>query len=77
MALTKATYSMILGAPANVLDFGADPTGAANSAASIQAAMDASKSVYFPAGTYLVQTKLVPTQVWKQLSVVDQCQFGT
>ena len=62
MALTKATYSMILGAPANVLDFGADPTGAANSAASIQAAMDASKSVYFPAGTYLVQTKLVPTQ---------------
>jgi len=62
MSLTKVSYSMITGTPANVLDFGADPTGATNSAAAIQAAMNASKAVYFPAGTYLVQTKLVPTQ---------------
>jgi hypothetical protein len=62
MSLTKVSYSMITGAQANVLDFGADPTGATNSAAAIQAAMNASKAVYFPAGTYLVQTKLVPTQ---------------
>ena len=30
MALTKATFSMIKGASANVLDFGADPTGVAD-----------------------------------------------
>lgn len=29
MSLTKVTYSMIYGSPVNVLDFGADPTGAA------------------------------------------------
>lgn len=40
MSLTKATYSMIRGAPVNVLDFGADPTGATDSTAAIQAALD-------------------------------------
>ena len=54
MSLTKATYSMIDGAPANVLDFGADSTGSTDSTAAIQAAVDASLSVFFPAGTYLV-----------------------
>lgn len=39
MTLTKATYSMIDGACANVLDFGADPTGATNSTAAILAAI--------------------------------------
>jgi hypothetical protein len=28
MSLTKASYSMITGASQNVLDYGADPTGA-------------------------------------------------
>lgn len=40
MALTKATYSMINGAPVNVLDFGADPTGLTDSTSAIQAAID-------------------------------------
>lgn len=40
MALTKATYSMIDGASVNVLDYGADPTGTADSTAAIQAAVD-------------------------------------
>ena len=40
MSLTKASYSMITGAPINVLDFGADPTGATDSRAAIQAALD-------------------------------------
>ena len=53
MALTKATYSMISGAVANVLDFGADPTGTASSSAAIALALaSGSKQVYFPQGTY-------------------------
>jgi len=40
MSLTKATYSMIDGAPVNVLDFGADPTGATDSTTAIQAAIN-------------------------------------
>lgn len=41
MALTKATYSMIEGAPLNVLDFGALGDGSTNDAAAIQAAVNA------------------------------------
>ena len=41
MSLTKATYSMIDGAPANVLDFGAVGDGVTNDTAAIQAAIDA------------------------------------
>jgi len=53
MALTKATYSMISGAVANVLDYGADPTGAADSTAAILLALaSGSKNVYFPQGQY-------------------------
>ena len=39
MALTKVTYSMIKGAVANVLDYGADPTGNADSTTAIIAAL--------------------------------------
>jgi hypothetical protein len=54
MSLTKATYSMIEGAPVNVLDFGADPTGVADSTAALQAALDSgSHDIYIPEGTYL------------------------
>lgn len=61
MSLTKVSYSMIdgdlpfsriLGAPGNVLDYGADPTGVADSTTAIQSAMDNHKFVYLPAGTY-------------------------
>jgi hypothetical protein len=53
MALTKATFSMISGAVANVLDFGADPTGVASSSAAITLALaSGAKQVYFPKGTY-------------------------
>lgn len=54
MALTKVTYSMIDSAPANVLDYGADPTGVADSTAAITAALTASTKIYIPVGTYLV-----------------------
>jgi hypothetical protein len=58
MALTKATYSMIKGAPLNVLDFGAVGNGITNDTAAFTAAFVESatsgKPVYMPKGTYLV-----------------------
>ena len=45
----------------SVKDFGAVGNGVADDTAAIQAAMNASYSVYFPSGTYLVTTQLVPT----------------
>jgi hypothetical protein len=63
MSLTKATYSMIEGAAANILDFGADPTGVADSTAAIQAAQQASKYVYCPPGEYSVAGLRIYDQV--------------
>jgi hypothetical protein len=54
MSLTKVSYSMITGAPANVIDYGADPTGAADSTAAIQAAIDANDLTFIPVGTYRI-----------------------
>ena len=54
MTLTKATYSMIEGAPANVLDFGAVGNGVADDTAAFLAALTASPNVYVPEGTYCV-----------------------
>lgn len=51
MSLTKATYSMVDGAPANVLDFGATGDGTTDDAPAIQAAVNASRSVYIPQST--------------------------
>jgi hypothetical protein len=53
MALTKATYSMITGAWANALDYGADPTGATDSTTALQNAINSGLPVYIPEGTYL------------------------
>lgn len=58
MSLTKVTYAMIQGEAANVLDFGADLTGSADSTAAIQAALDASSGVYLPSGTYKITSSL-------------------
>lgn len=70
MSLTKVSYSMITGAPLNVLDYGADPTGTSDSYTAIQAAITASsntgQSVYIPAGTYKITAELVfPTDTSK------------
>lgn len=64
MSLTKATYSMIQGAPVNVLDYGADPTGVADSTVAIQAAIDSDKgNVFFPKGIYRVTSTINITGV--------------
>lgn len=54
MSLTKVSYSMINGAFANVLDYGAVGDGVADDTAAIQAAVTASNKIYFPSGTYLI-----------------------
>jgi parallel beta-helix repeat protein len=62
MSLTKVSYSMITGAAANVLDYGADVTGVADSTSAINAAIDAlganGGTVYFPPGTYRFTSKI-------------------
>jgi hypothetical protein len=52
MALTKVTYSMIDARFANVLDYGADPTGVADSTTAIQTAITNNAAVFIPAGNY-------------------------
>lgn len=61
MSLTKVSYSLINGAYANVLDFGASPSAtAAVNAAAIQAAIDSgAKHVYIPAGDYSVNATIL------------------
>lgn len=58
MSLTKATYSMIQGAYANVLDFGALGNGTTDDTTAVQAAInsiiDIGGTVFFPTGKYRV-----------------------
>jgi hypothetical protein len=78
MALTKATYSMIEGASLNVLDFGAVGDGVTDDSVAIQAAIDAipgiGGEVYFPGGTYLVNTKIV---LKGRLSLIGESRNNT
>lgn len=62
MGLTKVTYSMIKGAPINVLDFGAVGDGVTNDTDAIQSAIDELTSggvLYFPNGTYAISDELI------------------
>ena len=58
MSLTKASYSLVNGAPANVLDYGADSTGTSDSASAFTAALAASNLVYIPNGTYRLNSTI-------------------
>lgn len=63
MSLTKATYSMIDGATANVLDFGANGDGIFDCTTAFQAAidfcLDNSKTLFIPQGNYLITDPLL------------------
>lgn len=64
MSLTKASYSMIEGAPLNILDFGAIPNGTTDATSAIQAALDAAfdaggAAVFVPSGEYLITDPLI------------------
>lgn len=62
MSLTKVTYSMIKNAPVNIVDFGADPTGATECSAAIQSAIDYALANDFPVtgtGTFKISSKVV------------------
>lgn len=59
MSLTKATFSMIDGAVANVLDFDADPTGNIDCLSAFQAAAATGKAIFAPKGTYFFSDQLV------------------
>jgi hypothetical protein len=65
MALTKATYSMIKGAPINVLDFGAVGDGVTDDTAAIQLALNQLQTIsgelFFPAGVYKVSSQTTLT----------------
>lgn len=89
MALTKANNRMIDGAVYNVLDYGADPTGVADSAAAFQAAIDAAVAnaetifswssssiplVRIPAGKYTISTAMV---VKSSVSIVGDGMSST
>lgn len=67
MALTKVTYSMIDGAVANIVDFGASTSasGADNHAALVAAFASGAKSVFVPEGTFNVtgDTITIPDDV--------------
>jgi hypothetical protein len=66
--LTKVSYSMIDGAPFNVLDFGATGDGVADDTVAIQSALEAVKTagggfLYLPAGVYSINNALVLTGI--------------
>jgi hypothetical protein len=63
MSLTKASYSMITGAPVNVMDYGAKGDGTTDDSSAINAAIAASSIIYFPVPTssyYIANTISVP-----------------
>jgi hypothetical protein len=65
MSLTKASYSMITGAPVNVKDLGAKGDGSTNDYAAFAAALTAvastGQSIYVPTGTYVIGSVLSTT----------------
>jgi hypothetical protein len=56
MTLTKVSYSMIQGSPVNIIDFGADSTGSADSTTAIQNAINSvtEGDIIFPEGIYKI-----------------------
>lgn len=60
MSLTKVSYSMVTGAPTNVLDYGAIPVGLVSSSTQIQAAVDSGAgAIVFPDGEFLFSNPIL------------------
>lgn len=64
MGLTKSTFFMTSGAFANVVDYGADPTGTDDSTAAFEAAIATGNRVYIPNGTYSVDAIALQSNTW-------------
>jgi len=85
MSLTKATYSMIEGAPVNVLDFGAVGDGVADDTVAIQAAIDyctnlstRKQTLYFPASAPAQYYKVTaPLVISGRLNIIGDGEFTT
>lgn len=73
MSLTKASYSMITGAPANVLDYGASPSAtAAENAAAFTAAIATGNAVYVPNGEYVIN----PITIINGANIIGESKNG-
>ena len=68
MSLTKTSYSMISGAVFNVLDYGADSTGSADSTSAIQAAITAAGLMVFD--TTLAKLCVYSGSAWQTITSV-------
>jgi hypothetical protein len=72
---------MITGSEFNLLDYGADPTGVADSTAAIQAWMDAlyanNASGFAPEGTYLTSGNTITYSASKKFSIRGTAKGGT
>lgn len=66
-ALASVTPSNYSYAPGNVIRYGADSTGIADSTAAIQQAVMVDQAVYFPAGTYNVSSMITLTIPYQRL----------
>ena len=85
MSLTKASYSMITGAPVNVKDFGATGDGTTDDTAAIQAAINyctnlsnRKQTLYFPGANAAAVYKITaPLVVNGRLNVVGDGEFST
>lgn len=85
MGLTKASYSMITGAPVNVKDFGATGDGTTDDTAAIQAAINyctslsnRKQTLYFPANNVKAQYNITaPLVISGRLNIVGDGEFST
>lgn len=68
---TARTVQAKLRESVSVLDFGADPTGVADSTAAIQAAVDAARHVYFPVGIYKTSSTITVTKTCRLSGAVS------
>jgi len=64
---TTRTVAAKLAEVVSVTDFGADPTGATDSTAAIQAAIDANKAVYIPYGIYKITSTITLNQSYSAI----------